>query len=29
VMGEVLADLALTGATPLPAAFLSPERFSP
>lgn len=27
VMGEALADLALTGATPLPAAFLSPGRF--
>lgn len=27
VMGEALADLALTGTTPLPLAFLSPTRF--
>jgi sarcosine oxidase len=27
VMGEILADLALDGATPHPIAFLSPERF--
>jgi sarcosine oxidase len=28
VIGEILADLALTGSTPLPAAFLSPHRFA-
>lgn len=28
VIGEILADLALTGSTPLPAAFLSPGRFA-
>ena len=27
VIGEVLADVALTGATAQPAAFLSPQRF--
>jgi glycine/D-amino acid oxidase-like deaminating enzyme len=27
VMGEALADLALTGTTPLPLGFLSPSRF--
>ena len=27
VIGEVLADVALTGATPQPVAFLSPQRF--
>lgn len=28
VIGEILADLALTGSTPLPAAFLAPSRFA-
>jgi sarcosine oxidase len=28
VMGEVLADLAISGATPLPISFLAPDRFS-
>jgi sarcosine oxidase len=28
VIGEILADLALTGSTPLPAAFLAPARFA-
>jgi sarcosine oxidase len=28
VIGEALADLALTGATPLPTAFLAPGRFA-
>jgi sarcosine oxidase len=27
VIGEVLADLALTGTTPQPVGFLSPQRF--
>jgi len=28
VIGEALADLAVTGATPLPTAFLAPDRFA-
>jgi hypothetical protein len=27
VIGEILADLALTGSTPHPVGFLAPDRF--